>query len=129
MTVWGSILIAVVTAGATIGVNETVRILRERAARKRLSADWNVTWVNHDSRLRVKLAVIENVGRAEAFNVNITITGDSKFELHPDAPINVCRPRDAILVMVSNAGTGVFRIDWNGPKGVNQGPVFRFPAP
>ncbi len=129
VNVGASILIAVATAIATIGLNEGVRFLRDRAAVKKLAADWTVTWLNADRRIPVRVAIVENVGAAKAFNVDLTITGDAQFHIHPDAPLHECRPRDAILVMVSNAGSGVFKIDWTNAQGINQGPVFRFPGP
>lgn len=88
-----------------------------------------VEWVGKDPRSRTRVAIYENIGGVEAFNVRITITGDSDYEIHPDAPVDKCRPRDAVLVMVNSAGTGVHRIDWTDAKGIDQGPVFRFPGP
>ncbi|MEV8339246.1 hypothetical protein [Leucobacter sp. NPDC077196] len=128
LSVGGSILIAVTTALVTIGLNELVRWLRERAAARKLRADWSVAWVGKDPRARTRVAVVENIGHVEAHNVNITITGDSDFEIHPDAPLHKARPNDAILVMVDSPGTGIYRIDWTDAKGVDQGPVFRFPT-
>ncbi|GAA1578861.1 hypothetical protein [Leucobacter aridicollis] len=126
VSAWVSILIAVITAASTIGLNELVSFLRRRSEAKKLAADWSVTWSIKDSRLKTRIVIIENIGDIEAHNVDIAITGNSEFELHPDAPVNKCRPKDAILLMVSDAGTGVFKIDWTDAKGVNQGPVFRF---
>lgn len=127
MTVWASILIAVVTASFTIGLNEGIRYIRDRASKAKLAADWDIIWTEKDTRARVRIAIVENIGPVEAFNVDIALTGDPKFELHPDAPLDKCRPKDAILIMVSDVGTGVFVINWENAAGVKQGPVYRFP--
>lgn len=128
LSVGGSILIAVTTALVTIGLNELVRWLRERAERNLRSADWEIGFASKDTRIKPRIVILENSGGVPAFDVDITVTGDADIEIHPDAPLDKCRPRDAILVIMNTAGTGVFRVDWKNAKGVQQGPVFRFPT-
>jgi len=129
MSVWGSIIVAVATAVVTIGLNEIIKTIRHRVEMNRRAADWTVDWIGQDPRSRIRLAILQNSGHVAAFDVRLTITGDADYQIHPDAPLDKCRPNDAVLLMVNNIGTGVYRIDWRNEKGVEQGPVFRFPGP
>jgi len=125
--VWESTVVAVVTAVVTVSATELARFLRARAADKRRSADWEVNFLPKDRAIPGRIAVIRNSGDADAFDVDLTITGDAKFELHPDASLDRCRPDDVFMVYLTRGGTGLFRIRWNDARGNAMGPVDRLP--
>jgi len=114
---WDSILVAVTTAVVTIGLSEGTRALRERAVDRHRSADFKITPQPITGVGPGAFSYVTNIGDAPAHDVNFTLTGDGKFDMHPDARLDLCKPGDGFLIYVTSPGSGIGRIEWTDSRG------------